>query len=337
MTEPSPRAVRLFRAWDALRDRPVGRLVRAVRDAVDPAAYALWALATHRSTRRPATFNQKVRYKMLHDRRPILTLFADKVAVRDYVARTIGADYLPEAYQVATEPAELRWDRFPREFACKVSHASGGAILVTESADPAVALPDYTPSGHPRWRVHPDAFDPRRAAAILRRWLETPYGWSGFKREWAYRNVLPRILVEEFLRPPEGGVPPDYKFYVFGGRTRLIELHQGRFERFVVDRYTRDWAYWPFRWVGVDPSGVPAARPEALDEMLFLAEELSAGLDFVRVDLYLVGRRIVFGELTHYPAGGSGRFDPPEVDATLGAFWQLPPADRLRGDADAPP
>jgi len=321
---PTARAIRFFRSWDAIRDRPVGRLLRYLRNALDPAVYALWYGVNRWSTRAPTTFNQKVRYKMIHDRRPVLTLFADKVEVRDHVERVLGPGYLPTAYQVRSAPGHVVWADLPREFVCKVSHASGGAIIVTTSADLSNRLPDYTPSGHRRWLIHPDAFDSGRAEELLRRWLETPYGWSGWKREWAYRDVKPRVLVEELLRGPEGGIPSDYKLYVFDGECRFIEVHQGRFERFVVDRYTRDWDYMPFDWAGVGRSGQPKPRPDQLDDTIRIAETLGAGIDFVRVDLYLLGHRIVFSELTHYPAGGRGRFEPAEYDASIGSWWKVP-------------
>lgn len=324
MDAPKARAIRFFNAWDAIRDRPVGRVLRGTRDALDPLVYALWHGVNRWSTRTPATFNEKVRYKMVHDRRAVLTLFADKVEVRDFVERTLGSGYLPMSYQVVGAADAIDWDDLPAEFVCKVSHASGGTILVTASADRSNRLPDYTPSGHRRWVIHPDSFDRRRAEELLKRWLSTPYGWSGWKREWAYRNVRPRVLIEELLRDPEGGIPSDYKFYVFNGQCRFIEVHQGRFERFVVDRYTRNWEYMPFDWVGVSRSGEPKPPPSQLDDMVRIAERLGAEIDFVRADLYLLGDRIVFGELTHYPAGGTGRFDPAEYDELIGSWWEVP-------------
>jgi hypothetical protein len=57
--------------------------------------------------------------------------------------------------------------------------------------------------------------------------------------------------------------------------------------------------------------------------MLEIAESLGSDVDFIRVDLYEVGGRIFFGELTNTPEGGGGRFDPREFDATLGQHWQI--------------
>ena len=63
------------------------------------------------------------------------------------------------------------------------------------------------------------------------------------------------------------------------------------------------------------------AKPQKLGEMIRVAEALADGLDFVRVDLYSLPDRIVFGEMTHYPSNGQGRFDPPDVDRWLADCW----------------
>ena len=47
-------------------------------------------------TRHGVTFTEKLRWKMVKDRRPLLTIFADKVAVRDYVANIIGPEVLTQ-------------------------------------------------------------------------------------------------------------------------------------------------------------------------------------------------------------------------------------------------
>ena len=55
--------------------------------------------------------------------------------------------------------------------------------------------------------------------------------------------------------------------------------------------------------------------------MLEIARKLSEGSDYVRVDLYNVGGRVVFGELTNYPHAGYLRFDPPKWEEIFGAYW----------------
>ena len=316
-------ARRLIDAWETIRDRPSGRAVRAVRDAADPLVHASWVAATWLRTRDPTTLNDKVKYKMLHDRRPILTTLTDKVDVRDVVRDRIGVDHLTHLFQVHDDAAAVRWDELPREFACKVTHASGGTIIVTDSADPDRPLPTRLVPGHGRLVVHPDAFDPDRATGIVRAWLSRRYGWSGWKREWAYLGVRPRVLVEEFLGGSASAIPSDYKLFVFDGTCRFVQLDLDRHGDHRRDVYTPDWERLPVDY-NYPRADVPSARPERLDEMIAIAERLGEGHDFVRVDLYALPSRVVFGETTFYPASGNATFDPPEYDRILGSWWTVP-------------
>jgi len=316
-------AARVFKLLDAARTTPLGRAWRLAQRLVDPAVYATWYAAEWLATRRPVTFDDKVRYKMVRDRRPILTTISDKVAVRAFVADRVGDEHLTRLYQVHGAASGIRWDQLPREFVCKVTHASGGAIIVTDAAEPGQALPEYTPRGHARLVVHPDAFDSRHAERIVDQWLDTPYGWSGWKREWAYRNVPPQVLVEEFLSGPGGAIPADYKFYMFHGEVGFVQLDRDRYGRLSRDLYDVDWTYLPVSKT-IPRSGQAKPRPESFDEMVAIARSLAAPFDFVRVDLYALEDRIVFGELTLYPASGKGPFDPPEYGRTIGRLWTVP-------------
>ena len=153
-------------------------------------------------------------------------------------------------------------------------------------------------------------------------WLSHTYKRNS---EWAYREVPPRLLVEEFLA---GGVPPDYKFFVFHGRVRMIEVDLDRFTGHKRSLYTADWQRLPVQYG--HPAGDDVELPSALPEMIDVAEALGAATDFVRVDLYSLPGRVVCGELTNYPMAGRGWFDPREFDRELGAWWTLPTRYRRR-------
>jgi hypothetical protein len=291
----------------AVRWRERSRLVRAVRLL---------------RTRHPRTFTEKVRYKMLRDRRPLLVTFADKAAVRDHVAERIGTGYLPRVFAVLEDPRDLvRWP-LPASYVVKPTHGSGAAIVVSPQAPADARLPAA------RWgwqyrHVRPSVVGGPDLAGIAGGWLQKLYG-QGPNREWAYGHVPRRVIVEEMLATPAGGIPDDYKFFVFHGTCRYVQVDAGRFGRRTHDFYRiPGWEHLPLRsghpWA--DP---PRPRPERLDEMVEIAEKLAIETDFVRVDLYLLPDRIVFGELTSYPAGGDSPFDPPHLDAEFGTHWTVP-------------
>jgi hypothetical protein len=153
-------------------------------------------------------------------------------------------------------------------------------------------------------------------------WTSKLYG-RGPNDEWAYSQIPPRIIVEEKLTGPDGGIPDDYKFFVFHGTCRYVQVDTGRFDTRTQDFYDTHWQHLPLSggpaWA--DP---PQEAPDRLREMVAIAEHLATDTDFVRVDLYLLPERIVFGELTSYPAGGHSPFHPDNWDAVFGSHWTAP-------------
>lgn len=272
-------------------------------------------------TRRPRTFREKVRYKMLRDHRPLVVTFADKAAVRDYVTTVIGAQYLPRVYAILDDPAALREVRLPDSYVVKPTHGSGAAIIVSGHAPKDARLPTVPRSWEYR-HVRPESAPREDVISIAQGWVAQLYG-QGPNREWVYGQMPRRIIVEEMLTGADGGVPDDYKFFVFHGRCAFIEVDSGRFGPRTQDFFRPDWEHLPLSggapWA--DPSPV---RPARLSEMIDLAERLGADTDFVRVDLYDVAGRIVFGELTSFPAGGDSPFDPESFNEDFGRPWTVP-------------
>ena len=267
------------------------------------------------------TFREKVRYKMLRDHRPLVVTFADKAAVRDYVAKVIGNQYLPHAYAVVDDPVLLRGITLPDAYVVKPTHGSGAAIVVSERAPRDARLPSERQSWVYR-HVRPEHAPREEIIRIAGHWLQQLYG-QGPNREWAYGRVPRQVIVEEMLEGSDGDVPDDYKFFVFHGRCRYVEVDSGRFGRRTQDFYRPDWEHVPLS--GGSPWAEPRpARPERLAEMIDLAERLGAETDFVRVDLYDVDGRVVLGELTSFPAGGDSPFDPEHFNDEFGRPWTVP-------------
>jgi hypothetical protein len=263
---------------------------------------------------------------MLKDRRPLLHTFADKAAVRSYVERVAGAQYLTECYAVVSDPAELERESLPRQFVAKVSHASGGIWIVSDAApDPRTVVHGVRqPGGTAHWErvlVRPDAFEWPELVEALRTWLLCDY--SDAYLEWAYRGLERRVIVEELLATDAGGVPDDYKIFVLNGTPRLVEVHSNRYLDHRRNFFLPDWT--PLDVELIDPrADLNPARPSSLEELLELAERLGRETDCVRVDLYDLDGRIVFGELTNYPQAGDARFSPDSFDDELGSWWALP-------------
>lgn len=277
----------------------VRRAIERTVDAVVPeaAAMAFSAMRGHKAAfgsypnlLRPRTFNEKVLYRMVFDRRPILTTLQDKYAAREYVRQQVGEHVLPRLYWVTKSPADIPFDRLPTRFVVKATHGSGFNYLVPDKA-----------------RV--DWADVMAQCAF---WLKRNY-YSG-NREWAYKHIEPRIIVEEFLSDGTGQSPLNQKVFVFGGRVQLIQVDAG--DR--CDNYDKSWNRLDLRGRREPIGGVP--RPALLGDLIDCAEAAGAGLDFVRVDFYIT-TKVYFGEMTIYPSAGLKRFVPKKWDRYFGDLW----------------
>jgi hypothetical protein len=246
----------------------------------------------------PKTFNEKVQYRKLHDRRQLLTLLVDKYGSREYVAAKIGETVLPKLLFVTENPTDIPFSALPDRFVVKPTHGAGWVRVVTnkQSAD---------------------------IAEIVRQcnfWMsQNYYNWT---REWAYRDVKPRIIVEEFIGDETGAVPIDYKLFVFAGKVEFIQVDIGRFKELRRNIYDTSWNRMN---VALDypnsPDDVP--RPPHLETMIDYAQLLAVGIDFVSVDLYDTNGKVYFGEFTLAPGHGFAHFSPKQFDDYLGGLWRV--------------
>ena len=247
--------------------------------------------------RAPRTYSEKIQWRKLHDRRPLLAVFADKYLVRKYVEEKIGAKYLTQLYWVSEDARSLPFDMLPNSFAAKTNHGTRWNILVKDKR-----------------QANRDEIVAKLSAWLLDRY-PPEHG------EWGYSQIKPLAFAEELLTTRDGSIPPDYKFFVFNGKVRMIQVDLDRFTGHSRCLFTPDWQLMP---VGLGyPKGAGAPRPDGLEEMIRCAETLAGEMDFVRADFYNVDGRIVFGELTNYPGGGFEAFSPPEFDVEVGSWWRL--------------
>lgn len=259
----------------------------------------------------PVTFNERISGLIASGRLDQVAPLADKLAVRDYVAQKVGPYYLVPLHARADRLTRDLWDRLPDSFMLKPNHGSGWSHLVQNKEE--------------------EDFD--AVAARSDNWLAKNYYY--FYREMQYRWIAPALMFEEVVTEGSGIFNPetsdshgelvDYKILCFHGRPLLIFA--------ILWGPPRQRLFYDFDWNKLNvsqklsnESDLP--RPAGLDEMYRVAETLSKGFDFVRVDLFSVPRGIYFGELTFTPLAGSDPIDPPEFDAFLGNLWGDPKAAR---------
>ena len=249
----------------------------------------------------PKTFNEKLQWLKLHDRNPLYTKLVDKAEVKPWVAERIGWEHVVPTLGVWDTFDEIDFGALPDRFVLKCTHDSGGLAICRDRS----------------------AFDAAAARRKIERSLANNYFWSG--REWPYKDVRPRIIAEEYLDPAGGQADlTDYKVMCFGGRARCEFTCTGRADGDLrVDFFDTEWNHLPFtrHYPSAD---VPPEAPERLRDMVAMAERLSEGMPFVRVDFYEVAGQYYFGEMTLYPGSGMEEFDPERWDGELGSWIELP-------------
>lgn len=247
----------------------------------------------------PRSFNEKVYWRLRYDRRPILDITCDKLAMKEHARRIApGIVRIPETLWCGTDVAELADVDLPARWVLKPNAASGLVIFGQGQARPD------------------------ELAARTQRWLRRKNHRQ--HEEWAYRRARSLLLVEEFIGASDE-VPADLKVLVFDGVPRIVAVHTGRTSVHRNRLYTPDWE--PLPWTGGYPAGPDVPRPERLEDMLKAASALAAGFDMLRVDFYEDEGVLWFGELTPYPGAGT-RLIEPELDVLQGQWWTLPARPR---------
>ncbi len=272
------------------------------------------------------TLQSKIRYKMAWDRRPILTVFADKIAVRSFIEDRVGANYLVPELGVFDSATHIDFSTLPREFVLKVNHGSGGIIIVSERADKSLRLPNHVNVGWERFDVHPDSFNEKYARALLDMWLSMSFEWwPGRAPEWAYRNIRPRIYIEEFMNSKSSQQLVDYKAYTFNGEVQAIRVMKGSISKGKrVAYFARDWSRLPLTFV---EGGSPYpdleidVDPPFGKQLVEVAERLMVGIDFARVDFIDDDGQLRVGEITNYPTAGVFDYEPTVFNSWMGREW----------------
>ncbi|EPC05289.1 hypothetical protein HMPREF0994_06957 [Lachnospiraceae bacterium 3_1_57FAA_CT1] len=250
----------------------------------------------------PQTFNEKLQWLKLHDRKPEYTSMVDKYEAKKYVAERIGEEYIIPTLGVWDNFEEIDFDSLPNQFVLKTTHDSGGVVICRDKI----------------------SFDKKKAREKLEKSLKRNYYMQG--REWPYKDVKPRIIAEQYMVDESGYELKDYKLFCFDGFAKAMFIASDRYkagEETKFDFFDMDFKHLPFT------NGHPNAeheikRPESFEKMKELAGKLSEGIPQVRVDFYDINGQIYFGELTLSHWGGMVPFKPEEWDYKFGEWIKLP-------------
>lgn len=246
----------------------------------------------------PKTFNEKIQWLKLNDRKDFYSKLVDKYEVRSYVKEKIGETYLNPLYGVFNSIDEIDIEALPKQFVLKTTHDSGGVIVCKDKKKI-------------NWKLALKELDVR---------LKQNYYY--LSREYHYNAVKPRIICENLLVDSKYDTPLDYKIFCFNGDPRYIQVDVDRFGNHKRNFYDIEWNQVEFTTC-YEKSSEEVPKPDNLEEMVSCAKRLSENLKFSRVDFYSVNNKIIFGEITFFPEGGASKFYPEKYDYELGKLLNL--------------
>lgn len=250
----------------------------------------------------PKTYNEKLNWLKLYDRRDVYTQMVDKHLVKAYVADKIGSQHIIPTLGVWESAEQIDFDALPNQFVLKWNHDSGSAVICKDKKQ----------------------LDRQAAVAKLARCHKNNGYWHA--REWPYKNVKPCIIAEQYMEDEKTGELRDYKFFCFNGDVKAMFIateRQKAGEEVKFDFFDAEGNHLDVRQGHPNAAQCPQL-PQTFEEMKVLAQKLSLGIPQVRVDFYEVNGRIYFGELTFSHFAAMVPFEPEQWDAELGSYIVLP-------------
>ncbi len=248
----------------------------------------------------PQTFNEKLQWLKLNDRKDIYTTMVDKYEVKKYVSAIIGKEYVIPTLGVYDKFNEIDFKKLPNKFVIKCTHDSGSVIICKDKKK----------------------FDIKMAKKKINKALKHNYYYTG--REWPYKNVKPRIIIEEYMQDEKLKELRDYKFFCFNGKVNLFKVDLDRFLEHRANYYDKNLKLLKFGEEVCPPDFEKKIEiPKDIMKMIELAEKLSNEKKFVRIDFYYTNKKIYFGEMTFYPASGFGKFTSEDWDYKLGKWINI--------------
>lgn len=248
-------------------------------------------------------FSEKLQHYKLYYRNNEMCNCVDKYLVRQFVNSRGCHQYLNKLYGIYDRADDIDFSVLPDRFVVKTTDGGGGEnVLICEDKS---ALDIYsTVKTVNNWR-HKDV--------------------NSMTYEWAYVGAKKsRIIVEKYLedKTNNDGSIDDYKFFCFDGKVQCLVVDVDRYVGHKRNFYDVNW-----NLLNVSSDCPKADRelicPVNFDKMVKLAEKLSKGFPFVRVDLYNIQGEIIFGEMTFYPWSGYVQFTPDNFDFELGQYFNV--------------
>ncbi len=246
----------------------------------------------------PSTYNEKLNWLKLYDRKPEYVKLVDKYEVKSIIANMIGDEYIIPTLGVWDRFDDINFDELPNQFVLKCTHDSEGLVIVKDK----------------------NSLDICAAKEKIENSLKQNFYYIG--REWPYKNVKPRIIAEQYMEDHTDRELRDYKFFCFDGAPKALFIATDR----ANDEVKFDYFDLEFNHLDIKqkyPNAGLVRKPVTFEKMIDLAKVISKGYPHVRIDFYEVDGKLYFGEFTLYHFGGFMPFQPEKWDKIFGDWLKL--------------
>lgn len=250
----------------------------------------------------PVLFNEKMQWLKLYDRKKEYTNMVDKYEAKKYVSNIIGDDYIVPTIGLYERFDDIDFEQLPNQFVIKCTHDSGGIVICKDKSK----------------------FNISNARNKINKFLKREYFY--IHREWPYKNVKPRIIIEKYLEDANNKSMRDYKFFCFNGEPKIMYISEG-----LENHKTASMSFFDMDFKLTDCkrkdykllNNVPE-KPHNFEKMKKLAATLSKGVPHLRVDFYDIDGKIYFGELTFSTCAGIIPFEDEKWNKIMGDWIELP-------------
>ncbi len=252
----------------------------------------------------PKTYNEKLQWLKIHNRKPVYTVMVDKYAAKDFIAEKVGRQYVVPTLGVWEKFEEIDFDALPAQFVLKCTHDSGGLVVVKNKSQ----------------------LDKVAANNKIKRSLHNNYYY--WTREWPYKNVPARIIAEPYLKDDalqpnaEQECLTDYKLFCFNGEPKIMYISKDKAENPTTDFFDMDFNHLNLRMKDPNSEKLPK-KPEKFEEMKEIARKLSKDIPHLRVDFYCADNTLYVGEMTFYHCAGMAHITPKIWEEKMGEWIEL--------------
>lgn len=250
----------------------------------------------------PKLLSEKIMWSAIYQyqKDPLVAQCADKVAVREYISHKGYSSILNEIYGIWDDASKINWEALPKKFVIKCNHASGLNLVCVDKS----------------------TLNYQMAEETLNKWLKVNY-WKQ-SGEIFYKNIDRKLICEKFIETADKKPPKDYKFFCSNGKVKFLYVALNRVNNNTnFNFFTPEWEPIPVTDVAHPQYSGMIPKPNNLDEMIKIAEDISRPWGQVRVDFYDENDEIIFGELTFMHHGGKPQFEPKKYDEIFGSMIDL--------------